>query len=357
MPIFKSPVHKPETTDVLRIAGVERLSARLSEGINPNLAGRPRRKRIWRSQIGGNKPFSADSMRRVRGTTFYPPSGAESMSRDADYVLGTGDQEIARLGLQHRVWRPRALDVWRRAGFTLGQSLLDVGCGPGYASLDLAEIVGPSGQVLAMDRSRRFLDVLDDAKRSRGLTHLVMREMDLECADLPVLGADGAWCRWVFAFLREPRRLIGQIARSLRPGGTLVLHEYFDYSTWRMAPRSPEVEEFVRVVMESWRAEGGEPDIGLDLPRWLVQSGFEIRELSPIIDIVPATNFVWHWPSTFVESGLRRLVELDRLTITRAETIANAFGACQADPHTLMITPAVLEVIAVAGSSEVSEIG
>ena len=66
-----------------------------------------------------------------------------SETRDRDYVLGTHDEEIARLGLQHRVWRPRALDAWTRAGFTQGQTLLDVGCGPGHASVDLAELVGP----------------------------------------------------------------------------------------------------------------------------------------------------------------------------------------------------------------------
>src|SRR6266513_624084 len=53
---------------------------------------------------------------------------------ERDYVLGTHDDEVARLGLQHRVWRPRALDAWRRAQFTRGQTILDIGCGPGYAS-------------------------------------------------------------------------------------------------------------------------------------------------------------------------------------------------------------------------------
>src|SRR5678816_202122 len=77
---------------------------------------------------------------------------------EQDYVLGTHDEELNRLGLQHRVWRPRALDAWRRAGFTIGQTILDVGCGPGYATLDLAEIAGTTGRVVAMDRSARFLD-------------------------------------------------------------------------------------------------------------------------------------------------------------------------------------------------------
>src|SRR5512145_1640514 len=107
------------------------------------------------------------------------------MATERDYLLGTHDAELARLGLQHRVWRPRALDAWRRAGFTVGQTVLDIGCGPGHASLDLAEIVGPAGRVVALDRSRRFLDALEAARRQRGLANIATHELDLDEEPLP----------------------------------------------------------------------------------------------------------------------------------------------------------------------------
>ena len=78
------------------------------------------------------------------------------MGTDRDYVLGTHDEELARLGLQHRVWRPVVLDCWQTAGLTVGKRVLDVGAGPGYATVDLAEIVGPTGEVVALERSRNF---------------------------------------------------------------------------------------------------------------------------------------------------------------------------------------------------------
>jgi ubiquinone/menaquinone biosynthesis C-methylase UbiE len=133
-------------------------------------------------------------------------------TRNDDYVLGTHDEEVTRLGLQHRVWRSRALDAWRRAGFRTGQTLIDVGCGPGWASLDLAEIVGPGGRIVAIDRSRRFLDVLERARTDRHLSQIEVVELDLDESRLPAVGADGAWARWAFAFLREPRRLLEHVA-------------------------------------------------------------------------------------------------------------------------------------------------
>jgi SAM-dependent methyltransferase len=272
------------------------------------------------------------------------------MTREAaerDYVLGTHDEEIARLGLQHRVWRPRVLEAWRCAGFSAGQTLLDVGAGPGYATLDLAEVVGPTGRVVALERSRRFLEALEEGRRRRGLDNIETREIDLDEGDLPDQGADGAWCRWILAFVRQPRALLSRLSRALRPGAALVIHEYFDYSTWRLAPPTPEIEEFVGLVMKSWRANGGEPDVGLQLPRWLDESGFAIRSLRPIVDVVAPSDPIWQWPRSFLEIGLRRLVDLRYLDDARARAISAAISAREREPGTFMITPAVLEVVAV----------
>lgn len=280
------------------------------------------------------------------------------MAQERDYVLGTHDDEIHRLGLQHRVWRPRVLDAWRRAGFTVGQTLIDVGSGPGHATIDLAEIVGADGRVIAIERSRRFLDAMLATQRERALNNIEALELDLDedgPGSLPpyqggIEGgrrlADGAWCRWVLCFVKRPREVLAKVVAHLRPGGTLVLHEYFDYSTWRLAPPSPELEEFVAAVMQSWRAQGGEPDIALLLPRWLGELGFEIQLLQPLVEVVPPTSFVWHWPRSFIEVGLRRLIDLGYFTNQRAAEILAAVAAAESNPHTLMITPAVLEIIA-----------
>lgn len=262
---------------------------------------------------------------------------------ERDYVLGTHDDEVARLGLQHRVWRPRALDAWRRAGFTVGQTLLDLGCGPGWASFDLADIVGADGQVVGVDRSRRFLDFL----RSRKVPQIEAREIDLDVDDLQIRDADGVWARWVFAFVKNPHDLVERVHRALKPGGILVAHEYFDYATWRVSPRSPEHEAFVETVMSSWRAAGGEPDIGLDVPRWLRELGFEIRSLLPIVDVIRPADFAWQWPRSFIEVGVRRFVELGQMSEERADATLRAFAATEAAADPIMITPAVLEIIAV----------
>lgn len=263
-----------------------------------------------------------------------------------DYVLGTNDQELARLGLQQRVWRARALEGWRRAGFTVGQKLLDVGSGPGYAALDLAEIVGPGGEVIALERSARYLDALRGAAVTRGLPNITPRQIELESDPLPAFGADGAWVRWVFAFLSRPRDLVSRIASALRADGALVIHEYFDYATWAFAERSALFEEFVHAVMRSWRAGGGEPDIARPLMGWLEESGFRITSLQTYLDVVSPNEYAFQWPVAFVESGTRRLAELGEITETRAQEIRDDFYRRAAAPHARMTMPGVLEIVA-----------
>jgi protein-L-isoaspartate O-methyltransferase len=107
------------------------------------------------------------------------------MVTERDYVLGTHDEEISRLGLQHRVWRPVVLDCWQKAGITVGKRVLDVGAGPGYAAVDLAEIVGPTGEVIALERSNKFVHAMKEACRVQSLTNVKIHELDLMTDDLP----------------------------------------------------------------------------------------------------------------------------------------------------------------------------
>jgi SAM-dependent methyltransferase len=269
------------------------------------------------------------------------------MSDERDYVLGTHIEEIERLGLQHRVWRPRVLDAWQRAGFTTGQTIVDAGCGPGYATLDLAEIVGANGRVVSVDRSRRFIDTLEANAAQRSLNNIDVHEADLDNDNLSAVAADGAWIRWVLAFVKQPQDVLRKVIRLLKPGGTIVIHEYFDYSTWRFGPRSEIFENFVAIVMETWRADGGEPDIALDLPGWLADEGLAVRSLKPIVEAISPASFIWQWPRTFVSVGLARLVELGRIDADEARRVAEDFAERESSPRALMFTPAVLEIIAV----------
>ena len=267
-------------------------------------------------------------------------------ARETDYVLGTHDDEVARLGLQHRVWRNVVTDCWHRVGITHGWRVIDVGGGPGYATADLAEIVGPTGAVLAIERSARFLEASRARCRSRNLENVEFREGDLMEVSLGDVGYDAAWCRWVACFVSSPPKLIDNIAGALRPGGVAIFHEYSDYETFRFLPVKPALEEFMVEVMASWRASGGEPNVARQLPALLTSAGFRVVEIIPRVRTVSPRDYTWQWPKSFIEINVARLQELGRVSADWAADVLREFREADADPNAWFTTPMFLEIVA-----------
>src|SRR5204863_330944 len=176
------------------------------------------------------------------------------MAAERDYVLGTHEEELTRLGLQHRVWRPVVLDCWQRAGITVGKRVLDVGAGPGYAAIDLAEIVGPTGEVVALERSQNFVRAMETTCRARSLANVRIHELDLMKGELPKGDYDFAWCRWVVSFINDQSLLIERLGGVMPKGSVAIFHEYGHYETWRFFPRLSMQERFREDVVQ-WHSE------------------------------------------------------------------------------------------------------
>jgi SAM-dependent methyltransferase len=258
---------------------------------------------------------------------------------DGDYVLGTRDDEVRRLGLQHEVWRTRVLDAFRRAPIEPGQTIIDVGAGPGFVTAEVSELVGPSGKVIALERAPHFVTEL----RARDLPNVEVREHDVS-EPFGIGTADASWCRWLLSFVPDGAAVVRNIAGALRPGGLAMFHEYAAYETWRMMPPSPEHERFRGLVEQSWRDSGGEPDVALWLPQWLDAAGFEIVETRTYADVITPESPKWEWPRSFMETSARRLQELGYI----GEEEATTFGRLLDDSHPAahMLTPLLAEVIA-----------
>lgn len=258
-----------------------------------------------------------------------------------DYLLGTRDDEVQRLGLQHQVWREEMLAGMAAAGFGPGDRLLDIGAGPGHATADLSALVGSSGRVVTYERSPHFLETL----RARALPNVEIVDADLTTADLGETHADGAWTRWVLAFLADPAPVVAAIARALKPGAKAVFHEYLDYEAWRMIPQPPEHRRYRDLVVKSWRDSGGEPDAALDLPRWLDAAGMELVSMRPMVRIITRDDPMWEWPRSFMATNAWRLHELGYCSAVEAEAFSTVLDHPPAG--TRMLTPVVAEVIAV----------
>jgi SAM-dependent methyltransferase len=265
---------------------------------------------------------------------------------ERDYVLGTHQDEVQRLGLQHRVWRPYALACWQQAGITVGKRVLDIGAGPGYATIDLAEIVGPSGEVVAVERSHNFVGALKERTHALGLTNVKVHERDLMVDDLPEGRYDFSWCRWVAAFVSNPALLVEKLSRVLPAGGTAIFHEYGQYDTWRYYPSLPHHERFRNLVVQTWIESGGQPDAAPVVLGLLQQRGFTIRSVRPLVFCISSSNYLWQWAAEFVENYLPRLMETGRIDQEFVDTMRVELAQAETDANCMMMTPLVVEIVA-----------
>lgn len=278
-------------------------------------------------------------------TTMRDGSGRTEEERE--YVLGTHDDELVRLGFQHQVWAEPTAACWERAGFAPGQRVLDVGCGPGYASFDLARLVGPRGAVRAVDVSARFVRHLEEERARRGVGWISAEVADLETTAPPPESVDGAFARWVLCFVADPAGVVERVARALRPGGVFAVMDYCHYQGLVVLPKHPIFAAVIRAVERSWRARGGDPDVGSRLPAMMEAAGLEVRSLRPLVRLGRPGTALWEWPRTFFTNFLPSLVEMGEITEDERETFDREWAVRARDPNAYLLTPPMVEVVAV----------
>ena len=267
---------------------------------------------------------------------------SNSTLAEEDYIIGANDAEVRRLGVQHTLWRESCLGVWRRAGIKPGMRVLDVGCGPGYASFDLAQLVGPEGEVVAVDQSELFLKTLKAGAQARGLDNIRTIHSELGSFAWPEGEFDAVWTRWVLCFLPDPKSALAGIVRALKPGGVFVAQEYVDYRSFRLEPVEPVFDRFVDAVEKSWLHFEGDPNIARRFPAWFAEFGLEIDEMTPVIHAARPSDAIFRWPISWLEEAPGRLVELGFLSSEDADAFLAFVKKRAADPTTLLMTPCVL---------------
>ena len=262
------------------------------------------------------------------------------------YLLGTDPEEARRLQTQHRLWAKAAHELWDRAGFGPGARLLDLGCGPGFAALELAERVGAGGRVLAIDESDRFIAALVREASRLGLGQLEARVQRVEELRLEPGALDGAFVRWLFCFLPEPAPVIERLVSGLRPGGRLVVWDYLNYGATTLQPRSPAFDRVLRAVDESFRRSGGDLDVGGRLPELVGESGCRLLELVPLARFVrPGTDF-WDWPTQFFFSHVARLVAAGLLTESERRAFEDEWRVREREPGAFLQAPPMIGIVA-----------
>jgi ubiquinone/menaquinone biosynthesis C-methylase UbiE len=264
------------------------------------------------------------------------------------YPFGYGDEELQRLGEQHRIWGEENRQLLGRAGFGEGNTLVDLGCGPGFTTLDLARRVGPNGRIIAVDRDgEKSIPRLREAAEAAGYGNVDARVADLEHFDLPSESVDGVYGRWVLMYLpeREARALATRIASWLRPGGACALAEFCNYLNISIYPPIEHFEAVAEALMRAAAGQcGSNPEIGCVLPGLLDGVGLDV-ELRVTTKAIRPTTFEWRWPDTLFRQIVPKLVEDGHLARRILDDFIADWEERSRNPSAVFFSSPVLEVI------------
>ena len=268
-----------------------------------------------------------------------------------EYVLGTNPDELQRLGFQHRLWSQAAHNLWHRAHIAPGQSILDIGSGPGFASFDLAQIVGNTGRVVGIDESAPYIAYANDQAQSRQLPHAQFFVADASKLDslesLKPASFDIVYIRWLLCFVPDSQAVITALTRLLKPGGRLLVQDYFRYNSMCIAPRSDLFESIITAIDTSWRDHGGNPDIMGILPTIAIDAGLTIDHLARLETDTPRPgNTLWNWPDSFWRIFLPRLEDLGYITKSQHADFLTLWATLSKNPAAFMHLPPMYELIA-----------
>jgi SAM-dependent methyltransferase len=153
-----------------------------------------------------------------------------------------------------------------------GFSLLDVGCGPGTITAELAGLVAP-GRVTALEQTAPALDLARAEIARRGLTGVDFAVGDVHALDFPDGTFDVVHAHQVLQHVADPVAALREMRRVTRPGG-LVAARDSDYAAFTWFPVLPELDEWLDLYQRVARGNGGEPDAGRRLLSWARAAGF-----------------------------------------------------------------------------------
>jgi 2-polyprenyl-3-methyl-5-hydroxy-6-metoxy-1,4-benzoquinol methylase len=184
--------------------------------------------------------------------------------------------------LQSHRWRT----VENSAGYLLphlrpGLAVLDVGCGPGTITVDLARRVAP-GRVVGLDVSPAPLDEARALAASSGVP-VEFAVGNVYALDVPDGTFDVVHAHQVLQHLTDPVAAFRELARVTRPGGLVAVRDV-DYATFTWFPLDPGLDRWLELYYGVARRNDAEPDAGRRLLAWAHAAG--LRD-------VTATTSAW----------------------------------------------------------------
>ncbi len=262
-----------------------------------------------------------------------------------DYFLGVHQQELERLDRQHLAWQPETQQLIQDAQLANCERILDLGCGPGFTTFELAKQC-PNAQVTALDKATLYQQYLQHQIQEQQASNITPLHADI--LDLPNKTQlyQGAFCRWVLAFLiADLPAVLKSIYDKLEPGGTFAAMEYLTLDSFTSSPPS----DYFTAYTQAWKAyylnHSGDANIGTYLPNLMREAGFTITSEKCVGGLSPVGHRWWFWWRDAFNNFAPTFVEQDLMTQAEFDGMAAYWDAQEAAGEGFIYSAVILQVV------------
>jgi ubiquinone/menaquinone biosynthesis C-methylase UbiE len=226
---------------------------------------------------------------------------------------------------------------WRTAGNSAayllpelrpGDRLLDVGCGPGTLTADLAATVSP-GEVVAIDLSPAVVEEARGYATQRGLANITFVVGDFRQVGLSPGTFDVVHAHQVLQHLADPVGALAEMARLATPEGIVAVRDS-DYGAITWSPPDAALDRWLQIYSAVARHNGAEPDAGRRLQTWARSAGLsDVRYGSSTWTFATPDDRDW-WCDLWAERCLtssfaRQAVEYGITTASEMQRLAGGW--------------------------------
>jgi SAM-dependent methyltransferase len=257
------------------------------------------------------------------------------------YVIRGGEGGYERLQQLARDRWPDTAALFEQAGLSPGMRCIDLGCGGGQVTLEIARLVAPGGSVVGVDMDQIKLDLARRAAAERGLANVGFRQLNVRDWDEPG-GYDAVYCRVLLQHLSEPVELLGRMWAAVRPGGVLIVEDA-DFDGWCCHPPNGGFDFFVRTYSQALQRSGGDPALGRKLYGGFLAAGIpgpQVSMVQPVWTEGEGKMLAWSTLEATAEAIMSHgLASQDE--VVAALTDLEHFTA---DPQTLISGPRIFQL-------------
>jgi ubiquinone/menaquinone biosynthesis C-methylase UbiE len=267
----------------------------------------------------------------------------------SSYALGSTDSEHERLIRQATRLAPYTERFFREAGIGPGQRVLDLGSGVGDVAMLAARLVGPSGEVVAVERDTRSVARAKARVVEAGVHNVTFTQSDVsQIASTNLF--DAVVGRFILMYLPDPVAVLRSLSRLVRPGGVLAFQESSWAPIFAISTHLPLWSAAVSLMCETFQCSGANPEIGLSLYQIFQQAGLPAPTMRMEIPLGDDSDFVrWIYDvicslrphSKQLNQSLEKLGDFDTLleriqaefaASNRAASWMAIVGACSRKP-------------------------